>query len=357
MIIHNLKIAFRSLLKYKTQNIISIIGLAVGLVCFAFSALWIRYEMSYDNFHSNADRIYRVNTSIYKWDTEETGASEIVQRGMPYPMTSWLKSNFPEIEDATGIFTIGGGSSSDFSILFLDYSFSNIFDLNLSEDFFIHGRTNRPTALAPELVNEEVSQFIQERTNWDVRATLPRWQPNTNIRFNVASPLTSRFRNNNEFLNDWSSRGFDIFILLHDNVDLQAFEQKIDKILIPELWSNHVSLVLTPLTQLRYKDPTGNIQSVVKYAHIQIFAIAGLLVILSSLFNHLTLYVTRLRSRLRELALRKVNGATDLQIAATLFSDFFLVILLSLVFGFMLMTWFLPAFTKYASIENTNINI
>jgi len=39
MIVHNLKIAFRNLWKYMTQNIISIIGLAVGFTCFAFSAL------------------------------------------------------------------------------------------------------------------------------------------------------------------------------------------------------------------------------------------------------------------------------------------------------------------------------
>ena len=44
MITHNLKIAVRNLRKYKTQNIISIIGLAVGFVCFAFSALWIRND-------------------------------------------------------------------------------------------------------------------------------------------------------------------------------------------------------------------------------------------------------------------------------------------------------------------------
>jgi len=65
MFTHNLKIAFRNLRKYKTQNIISIIGLAVGFVCFAFSALWIRYEKSYDSFHQKADRIYRVHTNLY----------------------------------------------------------------------------------------------------------------------------------------------------------------------------------------------------------------------------------------------------------------------------------------------------
>ena len=58
MITHYLKVAFRNLVKYKTQTLISIIGLSVGFTCFALSVLWIRYEMTYDNFHEGADRIY-----------------------------------------------------------------------------------------------------------------------------------------------------------------------------------------------------------------------------------------------------------------------------------------------------------
>ena len=41
MILHYLKVAVRSLMKYKTQTIISIIGLAVGFVCLSFSMIWI----------------------------------------------------------------------------------------------------------------------------------------------------------------------------------------------------------------------------------------------------------------------------------------------------------------------------
>ena len=62
MITHYLKVAVRNLLKYKTQTIVSILGLAVGFVCFALSAFWIRYEMTYDAFHEDADRIYLVIT-------------------------------------------------------------------------------------------------------------------------------------------------------------------------------------------------------------------------------------------------------------------------------------------------------
>ena len=95
----------------------------------------------------------------------------------------------------------------------------------------------------------------------------------------------------------------------------------------------------------------------VKFNHIRIFAVAGLLVILCSLFNHLTLFAARIRMRLRELALRKVNGASDWQIAGTLYTDFLLVILLSLAAGFLMMNGLLPTFKEYASIGTGNVII
>ena len=64
MIYHYLKIAFRNLIKYKTQSIVSIVGLAIGFTCFALSALWIRYEMTYDTFHEGAERIYLAGNKL-----------------------------------------------------------------------------------------------------------------------------------------------------------------------------------------------------------------------------------------------------------------------------------------------------
>ena len=100
MLTHYFKIAFRNLRKYKTQNIISIIGLAIGFTCFAFSALWIRYEMSFDNFHTNADRIYAVHIAPFKWDDGGANVSEITTS--PFPLAEFLRTNFPEIKD-TGV--------------------------------------------------------------------------------------------------------------------------------------------------------------------------------------------------------------------------------------------------------------
>ena len=356
MFTHHFKIAFRNLRKFKTQNIISIIGLSIGFTCFAFSTLWIRHEMDYDSFHSKADRIYRVHTAPFKWDTYAGDANALELRNCPYPLADLLKSNFPEIEDASAVLSLSRSIDSyDFSVLFLDYSFSKIFDLNLPEDFFIQGRTDRPVAVIPEFYTEEVKELTKEQLGWDVQMTIPRWPPaNTNITFNMAVPINSNYPE--QILNNWGYRIFHVYIMVHNNVDMRAFEKKLDKIEIPE-FDTPLSLVLTPLKQLRYSDPSGMIQSDIKFTHIRIFAIAGLMVILCSLFNHLTLFVTRVRMRLRELALRKVHGASDWQLASTLYSDFLLVILLSLVVGFMLMALLLPIFKDYASIGVNDVSI
>ena len=83
MLQHYIKLAIRNLLKYKSQSVISIIGLAIGFTCFALSTLWIRYEQTYDTFHKG-DRIYLVRVESYM---SSSGISEI---------TPLSVSRFPE---------------------------------------------------------------------------------------------------------------------------------------------------------------------------------------------------------------------------------------------------------------------
>ena len=84
MIKHYLKVAFRNLVKYKTQSLVSIIGLAVGFTCFALSVLWIRYEMTYDTFHNGADRIYMVRAHY-------TDSPSSTSNVTPYPLANYLQ--------------------------------------------------------------------------------------------------------------------------------------------------------------------------------------------------------------------------------------------------------------------------
>ena len=90
MIAHYLKIAWRNLLKYRMQSVVSILGLAVGLACFALSAFWIHYEMTYDTFHRDADRLYLVGVN----DDSFGGASASFT---PYALGRYLKEHYSEI--------------------------------------------------------------------------------------------------------------------------------------------------------------------------------------------------------------------------------------------------------------------
>ena len=60
MLLHYLKVAARNLLKYKTQSVISIVGLAIGLAAFVYGWHWMKYETSYDSFYPDAERSYLV---------------------------------------------------------------------------------------------------------------------------------------------------------------------------------------------------------------------------------------------------------------------------------------------------------
>jgi len=353
---HHLTLAFRNLRKYKTQNIISITGLAVGFTCFAFSALWIRYEMSYDNFHANADRIYLVNMlnlSLNRWDPAATSAADAIQSRTPFPLGNWLKTNIPQIEDAGAIRSEFPATHfyPEISIYYVDQGFCRIFELPIPESFFMPDRTDLPAAVTDKFNFD--ADYIKEHHNFDVMATIPSWPANSNFQFDMIVPAMARWPESALS----TGANYNTYVLLHDNANIEALKKRLNNIEIPEWQKLPISLVLTPIKQLRYKDQTGDFLADVKFNHIRIYALAGLLVVLCSLFNHISLFVSRGRVSLRELALRKAGGASDMQIATSLTADFLLVVLLSIVVGLMLMVLLLPVFKGYADIRSTNIGI
>lgn len=91
-----INITLRSLLKNKVNSIINILGLALGLSGAMVIALWIQREMSMDQFHANADRLYYVME-------HQTYSNDFVLTvfATPGPLAPALKSEVPEIEKVT----------------------------------------------------------------------------------------------------------------------------------------------------------------------------------------------------------------------------------------------------------------
>ncbi len=104
MIKNYIKITFRNLQKNKVFSLINISGLTIGLAAFWLIALFVADELSFDRYHENADRIYRV-VQHAKWD-----GGKFDLTGTSAPFAPALKNDFPEIKEAVRFDMEGGGA-------------------------------------------------------------------------------------------------------------------------------------------------------------------------------------------------------------------------------------------------------
>src|SRR5579872_1464596 len=96
-----LKIAWRNLLRNKTNSFINIGGLAIGIACVIFIVLYVQAEMSYDRGFKNAGRIYQVNLNA------NFGGQRFNTANTPPPVALSLLHEFPEVEAYTRIYPMG----------------------------------------------------------------------------------------------------------------------------------------------------------------------------------------------------------------------------------------------------------
>ena len=351
MIKHYLKVAFRNLIKYKTQSLVSIIGLAVGFTCFALSVLWIRYEMTYDNFHEGADRIYLVRAHY----ANEPGTSKFT----PYPLMKYLQDKMPEIEAVTA-FTAHyvkfrmEDTEQEIGMIAADSVFMNFFDIQL-----LKGTVNflkcdgQEVAITKEfakrLFSKEEDALGKEvevgRRVCKIGAIVSGWSNHSNIPYNILAPARHSPQ--------WGSSNEQLLIRVRERTDIDAFRTKMSTVCINDIEkeSELSDLLITRMSALRYSDYVDKADVVISFSYIFYFSLAGGLVIICSLFNYLTLFISRLCMRNREMALRKVNGASNKALSVQFAIELLLLLCIALIGGLLLVEMSMSQFLNFTQIE------
>lgn len=356
MIQHYFKIAFRNILKYKTQSIISILGLAVGFTCFALANLWIHYEMTYDAYHEGADRMYILcKESVFGVNGYSTS--------MPYPASTLLKNDFPEVEAACAYTRWGQETDvkADGRVvrtceMQADSCFMNMFNISVLSGSMDFMYSDEKIALTEDVamrlfgsvdvLGKEVKNYNDDtRTVCAILANLNH----SNMTFGCWGQ-GEYFR---KWQNDWYNGSFEIIIKLRKGTNPIAFQRKLaaneTKADPRDPHGVFENIRLIPLDEYHYS--SINRYKSFQFYYLILFSVAGALVILCSLFNYLSLFITRMRIRSREIELRKVCGSSIGGVVILLFIEYLYIILLSGILGMALVEMALPAFKKMSGVS------
>ena len=358
------KTAFRTLFKNKLYTTLNVAGLAFGLSCFLLIGLYVFDELTFDQQHRNADRIYRVV------EHKNVNGEATTIAGIGYKLAEESKRVVPGVEKTTRIQRTGRANilstdnPSNFfqeTVTVADQHFLDIFDFPL-----ISG--DRKTALAEPntiLINEDLAMRLFGKKDGLLGKTLQFsfWEPPLKITgilknhprnssFDFSSVMSDASYASTEFYKniveaDWLSNNFSVFALLKPNADPKSVADGMSKLVHSNFNApagTTYSFSLQPLKDVHLKSGdivegarNSNVDPIPKGSviYIKIFSFIALFVLLIAGINYMNLTTARASSRLKEIGVRKAIGA----IRGNLIKQFLVESLLVTLFAFLVALW------------------
>ncbi|NIM91500.1 MAG: FtsX-like permease family protein [Candidatus Aminicenantes bacterium] len=348
-------IAFRNLRKQKIYSLINISGLALGMTAFLIIAFWVWHEISHDRFHEHAGRIYRVAEKRHFPDQVR------LNNRTPGPLCTALKENFPEIRSAarvawTGERVLRYQDEVHYAddILTVDPDFLRIFTFPmivgdsakaLDEPFSV---VVTESAAVKYFGNEDpLGKVLNLDNRFDLTVTgvMEDVPDNSHLQFGMLVPFEMVERLG------WDIRkwGFSMaltYLLLGDQVDIQAFEEKIAGNVKKYDEDTNIELFLQPLTRLYLFTNIANPDAKGRIQYLLIFSLVGILILFMACFNFMNLTTARSEYRAKEIGLRKVVGATRKHLVRQFLAEAIFLAFAALLITAPLIQLFLPVFNK-----------
>ena len=358
----SLLVSVRNLLHQRVSSFVNILGLAIGMAAFILIIQYVRYELSYDDFHAKGERIYRVQQDRYdqgEVTTQWAAGCSVVGHA--------LYENFPEVESFTrfqkwgGVLSFGEKKFREEEIYIADTSFFKIFSFNLLEGDPVTSLENPmqmvvSESMARKYFGDENPIGKSLRFNGDVELMItgifgdvPR---NSHLKpdFVVSWATVVQFRGA-DVSTAWFWDAFYNYILLNPATDYKEFEVKIPPFVEAEIgeqldqWNAAVVYNLQPLKSIHLNsefmfeaEPNGNGRSVYALLAISIF------LVIIAWINYINLTSSRSLERAREVGMRKVSGALRQQLVAQFLLESVLINLLAMILAIILVLVLNPYF-------------
>jgi putative ABC transport system permease protein len=378
------KIALRNLARNKVFSFINIVGLAVGITCFALLALFIVDELGYDEFNEKADQIYRVYVSSNVGGKVSTNSKTAGAIG------EILKKDFPEVIDFTRIGYHGNyvirykdNLSRESRIYTADSSFFEIFTLPM-----IYG--NAKTALEKPnsiVITETMSKkyfgnenpvgktfIVDDTSSFLVTGLMKDFPKKSHFSCSALLSLSTYPPEENQFiLNLWYST----YMLVREGINPKTLEEKMKKTVVdyvgPQVKAilgvsieelakkgDYYSYKLQPLTSIHLRssrdygiDPNTewSDERTSDITYIYIFSAIAAFILLIAIINFMNLATARSEKKAKEVGIRKTLGSSRYKLIGQFISEAILMCFLSVIIALVLLQFVIPVFNQFVKKE------
>ncbi len=371
-----LKIAFRNLYKHKWYSFSNILGLATGIACCIFILLYVQFELSYDRYHEDADRIYRVAKSRKTQAKHDLLAANVIE------VASTLKERFPEVVSTGRIGNRGAVRIRAKEQLFVEEKImladAGIFDI-LSIPFIYgdpHSALVRPNSLVltkhiarryfgdENPLGNSVTVYTEEDTVIsEITGVVEDCPPNTHISFNILKFLD--VNNMGPWQRPWNGWHGMNYIKLAEGVDLEEFENKIRRLpheFIGEQLEKEgieFTLFLQPITDIHlHSNLSWEAESNGNSLYVYIFSSVGIFILLIACMNFMNLSTARSANRAKEIGMRKIVGAHRRQLVSQFLGESIIITLLAILAAILsVVSFIMPQFNSLAGTQFSLIDI
>jgi putative ABC transport system permease protein len=361
-----LKITLRNLMRNKLYSAISVVGLSIGIACCLLILLYVQDELSFDGFHSNGDRIYRMilREGVEGELADGSSATSALLRSV-------LLETFPEVDRSTrisGAQSVASLDDKSFTeqVVHVDPDFFSMFSFNLLQgDAASVMDDPGSVVLTPETARKYFGddnpigralsiQLGDTKREFTVSGVIEEAPRNSSIQYSMLiSTDLLKYSVPEQYLQTWDIILFSTYVQLLPDADIAALEERISAH-IGDLSGYTedgvaVSYRFQPLTDV-HLNPRYTGEMVPSSDPVYSWILSGIAfaVLLVACINFMTLAIGRASSRTREVGLRKVLGAKRAQLMRQFWGEALFLSFTALIIGIALTEAFLPTFNDLA---------
>ena len=372
MLKNNLKITLRNFARHPSYSLINITGLAVGMACSILILLYVQDEMSYDRYHENADRIYRVvadsevNGRARQFANAPSGAGQSITEELPEVLNY---TRLFDLQFVTGETLVKYGKQKfhEAGVMAADPTFFDIFSYDFMEGDPETALDHPGSVVITEETatrlfgdDEAMGKTVHVALQGDVGVTgvIKAVPKNSHFTFNYMLSSSSLQGEPKENIKKWLDFSGYTYVLLAEGAEPESIQSRFAAIVdknLPESTRQagfHLTLGLQKLTDIHlHSHRQFEIAANSELVYIYIFSVIALLVLLIACINFMSLSTARSTHRAKEVGLRKVCGAHKRQLIKQFLAESITLSTFALIIGVVLVGLVLPLFNRISDKE------